>query len=248
MRLHKFLGHTDWIGFSTLSLNGDYVASASDDGTIRICKVGDKDEQGPQILEQGDCFATGVFFSPDGEYIVTCDANEKVMVWASQQDESNWNLQHTFEGHRGYVLSVLISLDSKQILSPGADKTIRIWDMDSGDNVNKDSPIKTELPISKMRFDKHSSIHVMTPHGAKSLVTSSSGPSQVPSWSPYWLSYNKDGNEALIMWRGKKVIFLPKEFGPSACGVFDHRVVVCTDFGQVHVYGFSEAVTPDTRC
>lgn len=83
MRLHKFLDHPDWAGFSTLSLNGDYVASASDDGTIRICKAGDRDEQGPQILEQGDCFATGVSFSPDGEYIMTCDANGKVMVWAS---------------------------------------------------------------------------------------------------------------------------------------------------------------------
>lgn len=167
--------------------------------------------------------------------------NKKVMVWASQQDESGWNLQHTLEGHRGYVLSALISPDSKQILSSGADKTIRIWDMDSGDNVNKDSPIKTELRISKMRFDKHSSIHVMTPHGTKSLVTSSSGPSQVPSWSPYWLSYNKDGE------RGEKVIFLPKQLGPSACGVFGHRVVVSTDFGQLHVYGFSEAVAPNIR-
>lgn len=137
------------------------------------------------------------------------------------------------------MLSVLISPDSKQILSSGADKTIRIWDIESGDNVNKDSPIRTELRISKMRFDKHSSIHVMTPHGAKSLVTSSLRPSQVPSWSHYWLSYNKDGNEALMMRRGKKIIFLPKQFRPSACGVFGHRVVVCTDFGQLHVCGFS---------
>lgn len=245
MRLHKFLGHTDWVGFSTWSPNGDYVASASHDGTIRIWKVGDRDEQEPQILEQGDCVATGVSFSPDGKYIATCGTNGKVMVWASQKDESGWNLQHTLEGHRGYVLSVLISPDSKQILSSGADKTIRIWDIDSGDNVNKDSPIKTELRINKMWFDKHSSSHIMTPYGAKSLVTFSSGPSQVPSWSPYWLSYNKDGDEAWIMWRGEKVIFLPKRFRPSASGVFGHRVVVCTDFGQVHVYGFSEAITPN---
>ncbi|KAF5122312.1 putative WD repeat-containing protein [Metarhizium anisopliae] len=183
MRLHKFLGHTDWLG-------GDYVASASDDGTIRIWEVGDKDEKGPQIPEQGVCFATGVSFSPDGKYIATCSTNGKVMVWASQKDQS---------GHRSYVLSVLISPDSKQVLSSGADKTIRIWDMDSGDNVNKDSLIKTQLRIDKMWFDKHSSSHVMTPHGAKSLVTSSSEPSQVPSWSPYWLSYNKDGNEGWIM-------------------------------------------------
>ncbi|KID96925.1 ribosome assembly protein 4 (RSA4), partial [Metarhizium majus ARSEF 297] len=185
MRLHKFPGHTDWVGFSTWSPNGHYVASASHDGTIRIWKVGDRDEQEPQILEQGDCFATGVSFSPDGRYIATCGTNGKVMVWASQKDESGWNLQHTLEGHRGYVLSVLISPDSKQILSSGADKTIRIWDIDSGDTVNKDSPIKTELRIDKMWFDKHSSSHVMTPHGAKSLVSSSSEPSQVPSWSPY---------------------------------------------------------------
>ncbi|EFY95306.2 WD40 repeat-like-containing domain protein [Metarhizium robertsii ARSEF 23] len=163
MRLHKFLGHTDWIGFSTWSPNGDYVVSALDDGTIRIWKMGDRDEQGPQILEQGDCFATGVSFSPDGKHIATCGTNGKVMVWASQKDESGWNLKHTLEGHRSYVLSVLISRDSKQVLSSGADKTIRIWDIESGDNVNKDSPIETELHIDKMRFDKNPSSHVMTP-------------------------------------------------------------------------------------
>ncbi|QLI74709.1 Vegetative incompatibility protein HET-E-1 [Metarhizium brunneum] len=248
MRLRKFLGHTDGFRFPPWSLNGDYVASTSDDGTIRVWKVGDRDEQKPQILEQGDCFATGVSFSPGGKYIATCGTNGKIMVWAPQQDESGWNLQHTFEGHRDYVLSVLISPDSKQILSSGADKTIRIWDMDSGDDVNKDSPINTKLRIYKMWLDKHSSSHVMTPYGAKSPVSASSGPSQLPSWSPYWISYNKDGDEAWVIWRGKKVIFLPKQFGPSACGVFGHRVVVCTDFGQVGVYGFSEAVTADTRC
>lgn len=246
--LHLFLGHKDSVNFSTWSSDGDYVASASDDTTIRIWKIGDRDEQEPQILKHGDTYAMGVSFSPDGKYIATCGNNGNVAIWTSRQGKSGWTLQHRLEGHNDHVLSVLFSPDSKRVFSSGLDRTIRIWNVESGENMNKDLPIKTERPVYKMWFDKRSPSYVMTPYGAKLLDSSSSSPgsSRVPSWCPYTLSCTEHGDEEWIIWHDKKVIFLPINFRGSACGIFGHKVVVCTDLGQVHVYGFSETVTPST--
>ena len=204
-RLHRFLGHKGRIRFSNWSSDGNYVASASDDSTVRIWQIEGNDDQTPQILEHGEGSVRGVAFSPNGKHIATCGKDRKIVVWVPKEDNSGWSRQYMLEGHSDWVLSVLVSPDSKQIFSSGLDKTIRVWDMETGKISSK---FKTDQPIEKMWFDEHWSSHIMTPYGAKSSVNSSR-PSQAPSWSPYWRLYKDDGDE-WIMWYEKKVIFLPE--------------------------------------
>ena len=46
--------------------------------------------------------------------------------------ESNWSsCLQTLEGHRGWVMSVVFSYDSKHVASASHDKTIKIWDTSS---------------------------------------------------------------------------------------------------------------------
>ena len=243
-RLHRFTGHTGWVEFSTWSPDGAFVTSASGDGTVRIWKIGQKDDSEHQVLTHGNLGATCVAFSPDGMYIVTCGQNGKIVVWTKSQNL--WERTRVLEGHIRTVLSVLVSADSKRIISSGSDQTIRIWDIESGHNLNRDCPIQTAQPIDKMWFDSHSDSHVMTPYGAKSLDSSSSGCTLAPSWSPYWRCCEEEKDEEWIMWNDKRVIFLPKDFRPRVCAIFGHKVVVCTQRGQVYVYGFSETVSPGT--
>ena len=241
-RLYHFIGHTDCVVFSTWSPDGAYVASTSRDTTTRIWKIGQENGQ-HQVLKHGCVYATGAAFSPDGKYLVTCHLNGKIVTWTKGQNKNDWEQKQEFQGHRGAVFSVLVSPNSKHIISSGFDKTIRTWDIDTGQDINSSLPIKTAQPIYKMWFDIHSDNHVITPYGAKPLDSSSS---ESPSWSPYWRLYKKEGDEEWIMWHGKKVIFLSRNFRPGVCGIFGHKVVVCTERGQVHVYGFSETDPPGT--
>ncbi|KAI1460162.1 WD40 repeat-like protein [Annulohypoxylon moriforme] len=235
--LHRFSDHVDWIRSSAWSPDEEYVASASDDGTVRIWSVGDEDNQKPQILRHGNSYVWGVAFSANGQYVATCAGNKKVLVWTRKQDDSGWDVKRTLEGQ---AFSILISPDSKQLLI-GSSTRIRIYDLDT---CRRSNTIRTEQKNKKMRFDEHWSSHVMTEFGAQSLVSSSSDSYRAPSWSPYWRLVDEVRGEEWIMWHDRKVIYIPKNFRPTACGIFGHKIIIGTADGQIHIYRFSKTVTP----
>lgn len=239
-QLHQFSSPKGKIRFSTWSPDGEYVASVSDSSTVYIWKTGREAKQNPQTLNHGDSYVRGVAFSGDGKHIATCSNKGQIVIWSLQQEKSALERTHTLD-HRRYLLSVLISPDAKQIFSSASDRTLRTWDMGTGEHLNT---TETSQPISKMWFDKNSPNYVMTSSGAKSLVNSLSQSSQQPSWSPYWRLHEEYGGEGWIMWYDEKVVFLPKKFKPFVCGIYGHRVAVCTGNGHVHVYRFSDTVAP----
>ncbi|MGW0101542.1 TIR domain-containing protein [Nocardia sp. NPDC003354] len=75
----------------------------------------------------GDSFpnllsVTSVAFSPDGRKIVAGGLG--MQLW----DAESRTRIGTFDGHRGMVRSVGFSADGSRVVSGGADKTVRIWD------------------------------------------------------------------------------------------------------------------------
>ncbi|KAI0883900.1 WD40 repeat-like protein [Annulohypoxylon maeteangense] len=237
-RLHRFLSHADWIRFSVWSPDENYIASGSEDGAVRIWKIGDMDDQKPQILRHGnEDYPLSVSFSHDSQLIATCGNDRKVLIWKRTQNKNGWYIHRKLEGQ---ALSVLISPGSTKLLV-GSSSMIRIHDLNT---YQKSNTITTKHKIKKMWFDKHWLSHVMTEYGAIPLNSSSTEPSQAPSWCPYWRSIDPLKDEEWIMWYDRKVIFIPKEFRPSVCGVFGHMVVVCTNNGHIHVYRFSKTMNP----
>ena len=43
---------------------------------------------------------------------------------------------HTLAGHSSYVTSVAISADGKRVVSGSMDKTVKIWDVETGTEVS----------------------------------------------------------------------------------------------------------------
>ncbi len=69
-----------------------------------------------------------VAISPDGQTIVSDDADGTMKIW----DLATGKLKFTLEGYNDSVILVRISPDGQTIVSGGNDNTIKIWDLATG--------------------------------------------------------------------------------------------------------------------
>ncbi|MEG3991075.1 TIR domain-containing protein, partial [Microcoleus sp. S28C3] len=109
-----------------LSPNGKTLASAGEDGTIRLWDTnGYPIGQPIEPLPNGPTPALhSVAWSPDGKKIVSGDADGTIRLW----NISGKLMGQRLKGHQGEVSSIRFSPDGKTLVSSGADGTIRLWD------------------------------------------------------------------------------------------------------------------------
>ena len=70
--------------------------------------------------------------TPDGKKLVSCsgwpEGDNTVRVW----EFATGKLLHTMTGHKGYIDYMALSADGKKAFSACLDKTVRVWDVESG--------------------------------------------------------------------------------------------------------------------
>ncbi len=122
-------GHEDAVNGVVFSPDRDRLASASDDGTVKIW-----DAAGNEVRtlwgHWGKVFA--VAFSHDGTRIASAGDDGTVRVWDAKTGEARL----TIRGHTGAVSCVVFDPDDMTIASCGADKTVRVWDATNGREVH----------------------------------------------------------------------------------------------------------------
>ena len=122
-RIETLKGHTDYIKSASYSPDGKYIASASDDKTIRIWDVNNHYEC-IKTLEGHTDEVLHLSFSPDGEYIVTTSSDKTIRIWDVKND---FECIKTIEGYEYKPYSVTFSPDGKYILAILKDKSIQMW-------------------------------------------------------------------------------------------------------------------------
>ncbi|KAF5341901.1 hypothetical protein D9611_001390 [Ephemerocybe angulata] len=120
--------HPVHISHVAYSPNARHIASASDDGVIRIWDS----QTGMPVSEplQGHTYAVWVVaYSPDGRHIASGSADKTIRLWDAQ---TGLHVLQPFVGHTGAICSVAYSPDSKYVVSGSADNTLLVWDAQTG--------------------------------------------------------------------------------------------------------------------
>lgn len=120
--LVQLKGHIYDVNTVAFSPNGQYIASGSDDSTVRIWDV--EQRRSIQTLTGHTGGVRSVAFSPDGTKVASGSRDATVRVWKVESGES----AKAFEGHEDWVNCVAFSGDGTRVASGSDDGTIRLWD------------------------------------------------------------------------------------------------------------------------
>ncbi|KIM23596.1 hypothetical protein M408DRAFT_332227, partial [Serendipita vermifera MAFF 305830] len=192
-----FEGHTNLVDSVAFSPNGRRIVSGSADQTVRIWDA-EMGEAVARPFEGHTAWISSVAFSPDGRRIVSGSDNKTVRVWNAEMGGITPFLElkfgpfqlslgpwlakrvrkkvavNSFEGHTHSVRSVAFSRDGRRIASGSWDKTIRVWDAETGEVVAG--------PLQGHTDSVHSV--VFSPDGQCIVSVSSGRTVQVQVWNP----------------------------------------------------------------
>ncbi len=116
---NRLEGHTSEINSLSFSPDGNLLASASADHTIKIWL---KSGKLLHTLKSHHNRVNSVNFSPDGNLLASASTDKTVKIWSQEG-----KLLNTFSGHKDVVNSVIFSPNGDKIASASADGTIKIW-------------------------------------------------------------------------------------------------------------------------
>ena len=129
--VRRFEGHDHTVHSVHFTPDGQYLVTASWDGTVRLWPV-DGEGTGRVIFRHNDrIFSVDV--SPHGKYGLTASGDRTIRLWNMQTGQE----QVRMEGHTGEVNSAVFSPNGRYVASAAADTTVRLWDTLSGEEIRR---------------------------------------------------------------------------------------------------------------
>ncbi|OAG10550.1 putative WD-repeat protein [Paraphaeosphaeria sporulosa] len=119
-------GHSERVRAVVFSPDGQLIASASNDRTVRVWETATGQ---CRIVMQGHLFPVKVvMFSPDGQLLASASWDKTVRVWETATGQCRSVLQ----GHSDWVTAVVFSPDGQLVASASDDRTVRVWETATG--------------------------------------------------------------------------------------------------------------------
>ncbi len=134
--VQKLDGHSRRIASITFTADGSRVLTASGDNTVGQWDVASGQELSKLIFKHPDSILT-MQAIPGGDAIVTSCADRKLRVW----NTTDATVTQTLGPFDGDVFSLNVSTDGKRLIAANSqEKTVRLWDLESGREVQSPQP------------------------------------------------------------------------------------------------------------
>jgi len=124
-RMRTLGGHQAAVTDLAFSRDGRLLASASRDRTVRLWAVGSGENV--RTFSEHPWEVAGVCLAADGSALVT-GSYRTVSIW----DLAGGDLLQSLEGPTGTITSLALSPDDQRIAAACDDKTLSLWDTESG--------------------------------------------------------------------------------------------------------------------
>ncbi|PWI65022.1 hypothetical protein PCL_07434 [Purpureocillium lilacinum] len=232
-RIQTFEGHDGWVFSVAFSHDSALLASGSFGNTVRVWRGATS--KCVQTLEGHQNQVTSVAFSHDSALLAS----------GSYDRDVGWMCTQTLEGHGDWFTLVAFSHDSAFVASCSWDKTIRVWRTATGKSVQA---VQVSFTPSRISFTADD-LYLLTDRGLVAI-----GP--ISDWAPpkpsdgvapagdSLLSISADS--CWVAWNGIPLLWLPKDFRPSASAISGSFVALASASGRVIIIGVSHELLSDS--
>eukprot|EP01012_Entosiphon_sulcatum_P007477 TRINITY_DN13809_c0_g1_i1.p1 TRINITY_DN13809_c0_g1~~TRINITY_DN13809_c0_g1_i1.p1 ORF type:complete len:472 (-),score=31.06 TRINITY_DN13809_c0_g1_i1:20-1336(-) len=129
--IRRIFGHSAFINAASLSADGNFLVSGSDDGSVRFWDGVSGEEIRALWLHSHRVRC--VAMSPDGCRAASAAFDGEIRLW---DVNSAVTLRADGRAHTASANSICASLDGKTLVTASSDGTVRVWDACTGDDLH----------------------------------------------------------------------------------------------------------------